>query len=345
MKSHVGKLVLAVAAVTVATFTVTDATAQDPPATATGASGATFSSLPSGTVPLPPKAKVPAAISANEKVPGFFMALRKGGRSGYIQLVSTAKLAKQITDGTGSSRGDTSIAGEPCFTEDRPSMRFGLGRAEEGEAMWMPNLQQALSMNTAAQKGQRAPVVAVHSERIADESGEVSLEVVDAWVDPVTRGARQIAKSSVPLELVSTLLGGTKVYAAREGQSVHVILVSSKDKRRTPNEGLSAIADNNAFNSSCDHIRATLKTEKGQGQTASFVATIELPSLDPKEADPKPEAKLEPGFGFRGVTARPEARVRPIHVHASVTWPSRDKEAFLSVSAGWDSRERTAFVF
>jgi len=342
MKSHLGKLVLALAAITVATVTVTDASA-DNAAAASGAASASFSALPTGTVPLPPKAKPPASIGANEKVPGFFMAVRKG-RSEYVQLVSNAKLAKQIADGTGS-RGDTSFAGEACFTEDRPSMR-GRG-GDESETTWLLNLQQTLSMNSSAQRGQRAAVSAVHSERIAEDSGKVSLEVVDAWVDPVTRGVRQIAKSSVPLELVSTLFGGTKVYAAREGQNIHVVMVSSKDKKRTTaSEGLSAIADNSAFTSACEHIRAVLKTEKGQGQTASFISTIELPSTEPKEPEVKPEAKNDLGFGvgFRP-EKRAEVRVRPIHVHASVTWSSREKEPLLSVSAGWDSRERTAIVF
>ena len=300
-------------------------------------------------MPLPPKAKAPGAIGASEKVPGFVFAVRKGTTE-YVQLVASAKLAKQLIDGTGS-RGDGSTAGDACFTEDQPGSRFGFGRGgDEGEAAppsWRPNLQPALTMNTSVQRGQRPTVTAVHSERIAEELGRTTLEVVDAWVDPSTRGARVIARSSVPLELVSTMLGGSKLYAARESQSVHLVLVASKDRKRTNNDSLSAIADNAAFNSSCDHIRVTLKAEKGQGQTATFNSTVELPSLEPKEgAEPKPEAKPDSFGGFRVKTpARAEARVRPIHVHASVTWSSREKEPLLSVSAGWDSRERTAVVF
>ena len=323
-------LVLAFTALTIAT--VTDAQADD---RSSGASGAAFSTLPSGTVPLPPKAKAPSRIAGSEKVAGFVIAGRKGGGD-YVTLVPNAKVAKQINDGT---RDDSSLAGEACFTEDRPGSRRGFGDDDSDQPRaWRSDLQPALTLNASSSQGQHPSVTAIHSERIAEEGGNATLEVIDAWVDPVTRGARLIARASVPLELVSTLLGGTKVYAARESQSVHVILVTAKAHRTAGQGGLFAIADNNVASSGCDHIRATIKTEKGQGQTASFISNVELPSLEPKDAK-EPEAK--PGTA----QARPEARIRPIHVHASVTWPSREKEALLSVSAGWDSRERTAFVF
>ena len=322
-------VVLALAAFTIAT--VSDAAAED---RSGGASSASFASLPSGRVPLPPKSKAPAAIPGSEKVAGFFLSAGKG-RADYATLVSSAKMAKQLTEGF---RDDASLVGEACFTEDQPGMR----RGDETEAAWRPDLQPMLAMNTSSQHGQRPTVTAVHSERIAEEGGRVSLEVIDAWVDPVSRGVRLIARSSVPLQLVSTLLGGTRVYAARESQSVHVVLVTPNVRRSSGQGGLFAIANESVFSSACDHIRATLKTEKGQGQTAGFVTNVELPSLEAKDApEGKPDAAAGTGFG----RPRVEARVRPIHVHASVTWPSRDKEPLLSVSAGWDSRERTTFVF
>jgi hypothetical protein len=322
-----GAVVFAAIALTVAA--ASDANADEK---ATGAASAAFSTLPAGVVPPPPKTRAPSAIAASEKVPGFFMAGRKG-RSDYVTLVSSAKLAKQLTDGT---RDDGSFTGEACFTEDNAGLRRG---GEEGERTWRSDLQPMLTLGQMVQRGQRPPVTAVHSERIAEDAGRATLEVTDAWVDQTTRGARLIARSSVPLELVSTLLGGTKLYAAREGQNVHVVLVTPKMKRSSGQRGLFAIADNTVVSSSCDHIRSTLKTEKGQGQTASFISNVELPSLEPKDADPKPDPMN--GFG----RTKTEARFRPIHVHSSVTWPSREKEPLLSVSAGWDSREQTGFVF
>lgn len=336
---HARALALCLAAVAIATVTDAKADAKADERS-TGATSATFASLPTGTVPLPPKARVPSTIPGGEKVAGFLVSARKG-QADFVTLVSSAKMAKQMNEGF---REDTSLVGEACFTEDQQ----GLRRGDETERAWRPDLQPMLGMSTSSRGGQRPTVTAVHSERIAEEGGKTSLEVIDAWVDPVTRGVRLIARSSVPLELVSTVLGGTKLYAARDAQSVHVILVTPNVRRSSGRGGLFAIADNAVFSSSCDHIRTTLKTEKGQGQTASFISNVELPPLekDAKDrAESKPDAK-DAKFGITlGAPTRTEVRVRPIHVHASITWPSREKEPLLSVSAGWDSREQTAIAF
>ena len=328
---------LAAAFTALAIATVTDAKADDRATGATGATSATFASLPTGTVPLPPKTKVPSTIPGSEKLAGFVIVGRKG-QADFVTLVSSAKMAKQVNEGF---REDSSLAGEACFTENEQGRRD-----DDSERAWRPDLQPMMGMVTSSRGGQRPTVTAVHSERIAEEGAKASLEVVDAWVDPVTRGVRLIARSSVPLTLVSTLLGGTKLYAARDSQNVHVILVTPKVRRTSGRGGLFAIADNAVFSSSCDHIRTTLKTEKGQGQTASFISNVELPSLekDAKDRDAKLDANAKNGLAVAGPT-RTEVRIRPIHVHASVTWPSREKEPLLSVSAGWDSREQTAIAF
>jgi hypothetical protein len=328
MRARASAISAALLAVTIAT--VTDAQADDK---STGATSATFSALPSGTVLVPPKAKAPASIPANEKVAGFALAGRKG-RQDYISVVSSAKIAKQLTDGT---RDESSLAGEACFAEDSQNqMRSRFDETTDQPRAWRPDLQPVLTLSSSMRSGTRPTVTAVHSERVAEEGGKVSLELIDAWVDPNTRGVRLIGRSTVPLELVSTLLGGTKLYAAREAQNVLVVLVTPKVHRST-GQGVFATVDNTVFQTSCDHMRATLKTEKGQGQTVSFISNVELASVE-KEPEPKPDA---PSLG------RPhtEMRVRPIHLHASVTWPTREKEPLLSVSAGWDSRERTAVVF
>jgi hypothetical protein len=331
-------LLVAISAATIATATEASADAN--------ASGAAFSTLPTGKVPLPPKAKAPAAIGANEKVPGFLFAGRKGLRSDYVTLVSSAKMAQQLNEGT---RGEGPRASEACFTEREQQ---GMRRFDETEEAWRSNLQSTMGMNASSQHGQKPVVTAIHSERVADEDGRVSLEIIDAWVDPVSRGVRLIGRSSVPLVLVSSVFDGTKVYAARDGETVHVVLVPSRERKRSSGEGLFATVDNAIMQSSCDHIRATMKTERGQGQTASFIASVELPSLEPesketkaeKEAREAKEAKSDPSAPFR-VRPRAEQRHRPVHVQASVTWASRDKDPLLSVSAGWDSRERTTPVF
>ncbi len=308
---------LAVAAL----VTVEDANADDK----TGATGSSVSSLPAGTVGAPPQGKVPGAIAAGEKVPGFFVAKGNFGRE-FIAIVPSARAAKQLE---GGSREEPQ-AGEACFVEDQPqNRRLGNDDADQG---WRGDLQPTLMMHSSSNGGNRPTVTAVHSERVVEDGAKASLEVVDAWVDPRSRGVRLIGKSSVPLLPVSTLLGGTRVFAARDGETVQVVLVAPRAPRGGSQEGIFSIVDTNVSHSPCDHMRVAIKGEKGQGHSASFVANVQLATLDEKDARPA-EPKL-------GTPARTETRFRPIHVNASVTWPSRDKEALLSVSAGWDSRER-----
>ena len=323
-----GALVLGFATLSVAF--VTDALADD---RAGSASTATVSSLPVGTVALPPKAKTPASIPAREKVAGFVVAGQRG-RGDYVSVVSSTKRAKQVSDGMGFG-DDTSLAGEACFAQAQDSRR-GRDAGAPTETSWLPNLQQMVVLNTSTQQGQHPTVEAMHSERIVEEGGRVAMETVDAWVDPITRGVRLIGRASVPLELIATTFGGNRIFAAHDKEVVHVVLVSPKERSRKGRDVLFAVADGDVFNSGCDHLRVTLKAERGQGDTASFISVVELPSLVADHGATKDKVTV-PGFAAEAV------RVRPMHIHASATWASRDKEPLLSVSAGWDGRERDAF--
>lgn len=306
---------------------VSDVSADDK----SGATGSAFSTIPSGSVGAPPKRKAPAAIPGGEKVSGFFVAKGNFGRD-FVAVVSSARAAKQLEGGS----LEEPQPGAACFVEDQPQdRRFG---TEEADRAWRGDLQPALMMQSSASNGNRVTVTAVHSERIVEEGAKVSLEVVDAWVDPRSRGVRLISRSTVPLLPVSTLLGGTRVLAAREGENVHVILVAPRAATRVAaQEGIFSIVDTNVSHSQCDHMRVVIKSEKGQGHSASFVSNVQLASTEEKDAT-QPPAKP-------GVPPRTEVRFRPIHVNASVTWPSREKEPLLSVSAGWDSRERSGSAF
>jgi hypothetical protein len=322
-----GALVLGFAALTV--IFVSDAAGDG---RAGGASTATFSSLPAGTVSLPPRARTPASIPGRERVPGFVVVAEKKGRGDYVSVVASARRAKQISDGMGFG-DDTSLAGEACFTQGQDSRRGRDGG--EAETSWLPNLQQLVVLSTSTQQGQHPTVEAMHSERIVEEGGHVTMETVDAWVDPLTRGVRLIGRATVPLELIASTFGGNRVFAVRDKEVVHVVLVTPRERTRRAREALFAVAGGDVFNSGCDHLRVTLKAEKGQGETASFISVVELPSLvgDPGAAKGKAAAP--------GVVET--TRVRPMHIHASASWAIRDKEPLLSVSAGWDGREREGF--
>ncbi|MBS2011268.1 MAG: hypothetical protein JST00_00035 [Deltaproteobacteria bacterium] len=307
--------------------------AAEAPATPAPAA-ATFSALPGGRVPVAPKGKAPVAIGAGERVPGFFVE-RQQGRADFVNLLGGAAQAKARSEGRGEHQ-----AGDPCFTERTQS--FGLGSSgddEEEPQTWHQTLQPSLFMSASSQHGSKPTVTAVHSERIAESGPTVSLEISDAWVDPVTRGVRSIARSSMPLQLVATMFGGDRVFAARDGETVHVVLIT-KDQSRS--RGLFAINDGRILNSACNHIRASMKAERGQGAAATFISQVELGPLDPSKDD---EAKVDPKKDPFGALRRlrTEKRVRPIHIQSSLTWSSRDKEPILTVSAGWDAREQSGF--
>lgn len=309
--------------------------AADAPATVPAPAAATFSGLPGGRVPPAPKGKGPTSIGAGERTAGIFLDRPQNGRGNneYVNVVASPAAAKARNEGRGEHQ-----AGDPCFTERQP--RFGLGDSDDEEDQpWHTTLQPSLFISTSFQHGNKPTVTAIHSERIAESGGTTTLEVVDAWVDPISRGVRQIARSSVPLQQVSTLAGGDRVMAARDGETIHVVLIT-KDQVR--NRGLFAINDGRILNSACGHIRASMKAERGQGNAATFISQVELGPVDVvKDAEPKIDPKKDP-FGVLR-RQRGEVRVRPVHIQSSVTWSTRDKEPILTVSAGWDAREQTTF--
>ena len=99
-----------------------------------------------------------------------------------------------------------------------------------------------------------------------------------------------------------------------------------------------SVVDTNVSHSPCDHTRVVITSEKGQGHSASFVSNVQLASTEETDAT-QPPAKP-------GVPPRTEVRFRPIHVNASVTWPSREKERCLrGLGLARTERRRLALGF
>ena len=285
-----------------------------------------FSALPSGTMPRPPKTKRPYGVDGSLRVPGFAVASAPAGYGGGFAVVGpNMQAAREM------GRSEFSPQGRACFTN-----LGGLDR--EDDPTWNGPLESTLTIQS------ESGPVPVHSERIAESNGQTSLEVADAWVDPRTHGARLIGRATIPLARVATLVGGVNVYAARDDNFVHVVLISPRDTMAR--EPLFAVTHGEIAMSQCDHLRVTLKVDKGHGDTTSFVDTVRLTSLDAPEPAPPPKPKAKNGpkdapAALFDVLKTPEARFRPLHVHASASWLSRDKEPILAVSAGWDAREQS----
>ena len=310
---------LAIAAV----VTASSAAADQPRAT-----DPMFSALPTGKVTSPPSAKAPGSIPAREKVAGFFPVVPsgQGPKTSYFVIASSEKLAKQMREGSGFGNDQTG-----CFSED--DVR-GDGDGEPKE--WRSQLQPMVTISVDRERG-GGTVQAIHLERIIEDGGRVALEMIDAWVDRQTRGARLIGRSTLPLALVKTVLGGGRVFAARDRDNVQLVFIEPQAEVRFGRQPLMATVPGGGMAmSSCGHIRVPLKVEKGQGEAVTIMATLPLPSLEPRDhTQAKSASKSESTEG------RDEARARPMHVHASVSWVSRDKEPIVSVSMGWEGRERT----
>jgi hypothetical protein len=186
-------------------------------------------------------------------------------------------------------------------------------------------------------------VTAVHVEKLVrDEAGKASLEMTDAWVDPLTGGMRLIRRSTMPLVRIATGPTGIEVLAARDTDRVELVVTAA-----TPPAGLDpqtkAVAQQftrmNALfgpfqfaQSDCGHMRVALRTSDEKGPVTAVVQTTAL--LPPLE-------KVEPekdgvSASFQGIRA---IRRRPVNVGLSLTQTSEDKEPLVSVSVGWAGRE------
>ena len=317
-----------------------DAAATAPAASDAGIVG--VSTLAVGHVPAPPGGKRPRSIAGSERAAGFHLARPQNfGRGGgdYVVLAPTAPRARDIATGRGFGFEPGSPR-EACFAEE---MRFGQ-EEDDDDKTWTPALQPQVMLNASLQNG-RPPVVAVHSERLVQEAGGAVLESADAWIDPVTRGVRLIGRSTLPLTRVATVLGGSVVYAGRDGGVVHVVFTSPPDQDASRRGSqLFAAVDGGLASSQCGYLRVPLEADKGQGHTATFVSDVQLATLTASGKPlPADRAKAPPSHvipSLLGGGERVENRFRPVHVHASVSWTSRDKEALLSVASGWDARER-----
>jgi hypothetical protein len=291
-----------------------------------------FATLPQGAVSGPPATKAPAHVAASEKVPGFYLTmpeppprLKKKNLPTpprFVQLFASEDDAKAAPRGVPRKT-------EVCFAEDEAARfskkRAALGDDEPQEPRRWSTLQQMLTFNVAPQRNIATGPRAVHAERVVEANGGASLESTDVWVDPETKGVRLIGKTSTPLRLVGAVPSGPRVWAMRVGDDRLELVITQDPQMIARGESLIAISSRGQDDSSsCAHLRVDLKVEKGGAESVSVLAAAELPPLDRGDAR----------------AAKSEIRVRPVRVHASATWTTRDAAPVVTVSFGWESRAR-----
>ena len=147
-------------------------------------------------------------------------------------------------------------------------------------------------------------VSAVRTERLAFAAdGKPSLEIVDAWVDPQTLGARELARTSVPLARIGRGPGGVGIYAFRAGEELQVVMPLAGSARYRGHDGEIRFSE-------CAAARASVGAPEAGG-AALISASAE-------------DAAHRPGL---------------LTVNVGVSRLSRDPAPVISVAASWAEEE------
>jgi hypothetical protein len=337
-----------------------------------------FAALPSGTMTTPPKDKAPTRIPKTEKVEGFFVAdppkshLEADGKITNVQIFAKEDTAKDYTAGKffSSSATDETV----CFTQpDRFRFR-GFGGEDAPKPEWGSDIEPTARIHAQMKqppprkKGEKVvpfkpgygemEVTALHQERFIQEDKKARVEIIDAWVDPVTHGVRLIGKSTIPLERIGSAWHGVKLYAARGQSVIHVVARRDKPKELNPGKAPTRTSEFRLMSAlrqplmiqtpsgdhdqtQCGFAHVALKAQQGSAETAMFETnTVFIDPPEPKHEKEKGEGEEESlGFG-RHEDEGPPIRLRPFRATVSSTWTSKDTAPVISVSFGWAGRER-----
>jgi hypothetical protein len=328
-----------------------------------------FAELPTGTMTAPPPESKATHLSARESVPGFFVVVPKDQISAAGRRVLVFGDAKSAAAAAKSGSPFSDTPASTCFSsegrgrrtandDDRPfDWSEGLGPSA---SIWA---SQPFSGATAA-----PALTAVHLERlsVSADGTTASLEATDAWIDTTTRGARLVAKSTLPLKQIGTLAGGRKIFAGRDERAdgrrgVQFVITRGQDTLAAQLGRMFArrLDGDVVQDSGCAHFRMGIPLTK-DGESALVSTSVMLPSLDGKEAPTLAQLQgvrqrgaranrvVTTPFGSRPISDEPEERelrLRDVGIQLSVSQTSRDKEPVISVSQRWLARERTPRVF
>jgi hypothetical protein len=221
-----------------------------------------------------------------------------------------------------------------------------------------PKGAKPVRMNDMPQKFE---VTAVHQEHFIDlGGGKAQLDMLDAWVDPTTRGVRTIGTASLALKKVADAPGGFAIYAARDRSHVQFVIRRVKDDSGdSPPTGRPSLADlrknqmrhmplqiesssGSRDSSSCGFARVALHAEQGVGEMARLDTSV----VSVMPAEEQPEQKESPLHALLGTgdaaqdLAQPELHIRPLHINLSTSWTTRDKEPVVSITFGWGGRDK-----
>lgn len=332
-----------------------------------------FESLPATSFSAPSASgsatgPMPSSIPSTEKVAGLYVAApgsaqRKANEARgyfYAGVFASEDEAKAYAAGKPvPSSGPRVCMGTSRDTASAQTVRLNHFVPPPSSASARPAPVRPAPVASAKKLPPRPPAVRpsvrfVRSEKLTVANGQATLDVIDAWVDVLTLGARQVARSSFAMKRIATGPNELEVYAAREGRAMQVLVrppsvpldgVPEKERRRYLDE-LQPVADHlgvrtdGGFDTTdCGHIRFSLEYDKGQGQMATIASTaFLLGGVDDEVDDPKPKNDdSEPDEE----SDRPLAiRTRLVLGNVSLSQAASEKEPVLSITWGWGTKDR-----
>jgi len=329
------------------------------PGVATAAHPA-FASLPEGHFPEVPVQPRPASVPASSHVPGFFVVppredqgkrFREMGRGEAI-LVGSAERARAFAEG----RPEPDDGKGMCFTEGPSPQRVD---EDEDDGLppppldWPARAESLVALQFQSGGGPDASAVhAIRGEHLvldAQSDGQTaSLEVTEAWVDARTRGARVLQRATLRFERVYAGPNHADVYAAREGETIHVVMRSPTSPIDEKTAIVQFEAGSRSFAvampggaveaSDCGHMHLVLRAAPGTAQMATLQSIAFLPPLEGDEAVVEAQ---DQAFPERIAALKLFAlRRRPYQVSVSASATSADPHPVVTIAAEWLGRER-----
>ncbi len=272
------------------------------------------SSLPSGEVSKPPPAS--KITHASGKADGFVLTRESGGYT----MVRSEKVSDEQRFTSRSSAGCFSTASSMLHRARMrklyPHMRDMPATDEELD--WDP---QSMSTTTFGSRGDLQTTV-LHREELVVQGEQAILETRDAVA--TASGVRVIDKRSLPMRKVGEFASGVHVFALRAPNTVEFVVHVPSNAQGQPDTFIaqSSVGNRVLVSSQCQHVRVSVPITKGDGSEWSVSLRVVDKNADGSTPTPDQE----------GIVTRV---LRTMHVHLSTSWLSNDREATISVTAGW----------
>ncbi|MFO0679142.1 MAG: hypothetical protein U0169_21625 [Polyangiaceae bacterium] len=292
--------------------------------------------LPEGHIPTASESvfeKQPARVAANEKVDGITAEIQSRGRKGRFGDVTYVQVKDKVA--------------RSCLrSNDGTEFKHRRRKLSREDSALRPFFEDSLHMMTTEWGGDGETMVPAHvqfvrRERLVPAGNDAKLEITDFWFDPVTQGARLVAKTDVKLRAIGTSIDDAKIWAMRDGKSFGIVL----GRPATDGGGDGVLSNDDRFSTRCGHAVVVLSTDEDSDMVTmdeNVSVRTEAPKSDgAKSARSSAEsasvlAKFAGGKELLGTPVVPTGTVervnRTFRVSVGVSQTVADKIPVISVS-------------